>query len=159
MEHIQVDSYQLGILNLVQSVRTQVDTDGGRDGCEENPSALEAEHVHRLVEETSNAKCKRNSSNDEHDAAPEQLGLDGVLVKFVGRNRLLALQRNPYEQDNQRDEYNTRTYKERHVGERELINNREREGTDSADNGSSTAGTLPQQTETEDDYNTGIYEG
>ena len=32
--------------------------------------------------------------------------LKNLLGKFVGRNRLVALQRNPYEQDNQRDENN-----------------------------------------------------
>ena len=115
--------------------------------------------VHGLVEETADAEHERDSCNDEHDAAPEQLRLDGVLVKLVGRNGLLALQRNPYEQDDQRDEYNAGTYQERHFGESKLVDNREGEGADSANNGCSTAGTLPQQAETEDDYYAGIDEG
>ena len=159
MEYLQVDSHQLRILYLVECIRAQVDSDGCRDGSKEYHSALEAVYVEDIHEETSDEQYNRYGSNDEHDIAPQQLGLNGVLVKLVSRNRLLALQRNPYEQDNQRDEYNTRTYKERHVGERELINNREREGTDSADNSSSTTGTLPQQTKTKNNYHARIYEG
>ena len=106
LEDIQVDSHKLRVLNLIKGVRTQVETNGASDGSKEDHCALEAVNVHRLVEEATNTEYQRNGSHDEHDAAPEQLGLNGVLVELVGRNRLLALQRNPYEQDNQRDEHN-----------------------------------------------------
>ena len=101
VENLQVDGNQLGILNLIECVRTQVDTDSSCDSSEEDHSTLEAVDVHCGVEETTNEQYERYGCNDKHDVTPAQLGLNGVLVKLVSRNSLLALQRNPYKQDDQ----------------------------------------------------------